>query len=129
MNGEMRDRVYNPCGVVIGRDAYFKIGVKPDAYPDSMIEWEASGEGSVRFVGGSNGREVRIRGVVPGDVTLSARLGNCVSPPPSFTFRVVSNQTIQLSAWIVTDTHTWIYSGSCGCCYGNVEKRARENKK
>ena len=103
VNGEMRDRVYNPCGVVIGRDAYFKIGVKPDAYPDSMIAWETSGEGAVQFVGGSHGREVRIRGVAPGDVTLSAKLGNCVSPPPSFTFRVVTNRTIRLSAWIVSD--------------------------
>ena len=101
VNGEMRDRVYNPCGVVVDRDAYFKIDVKPDAYPDAMITWETSGEGAVQFVGGSHGREVRIRGVVPGDVTLSARLGNCVSPPPSFMFRVVTNRTIRLSAWIV----------------------------
>ena len=105
VNGEMRDRVYNPCGVVIGRDAYFKIDVKPDAYPDSMIAWETSGEGSVQFVGGSHGREVRLRGVAPGDVTLSAKLGNCVSPPPSFTFRVVTNRTIRLSAWIVENSN------------------------
>ena len=103
VDGEMRDRVYNPCGVVVDRDAYFKIDVKPDAYPDAMITWETSGDGAVQFVGGSHGREVRLRGVAPGDVTLSAKLGNCVSPPPSFTFRVVTNRTIRLSAWIVAN--------------------------
>lgn len=103
LNGETRDLVYNPCGVVVGRDANFKIEVEPEDYPDSMITWEADGGGSVQFVGGNHGREVCVRGVSQGDVTLSAKLGNCVSPPPSFTFRVVSNQTIQLSAWIVTD--------------------------
>lgn len=102
-NGETRDLAYNPCGVAVGRDAYFKIGVEPDAYPDSMISWEVSGEGSVQFVGGSYGREIRVRGVSPGDVTLSAKLGDCVSTPPSFSFRVVTNRTIRLSAWIVTD--------------------------
>ena len=100
-DGETVNLVYNPCGVAVGRDAYFKIKAKPDAYPDSMIEWEASGDGAVSFVGASCGREVCVRGVSPGDVTLSAKFGTCVSSPPSFTFRVVTNRTVRLSAWIV----------------------------
>ena len=102
-NGETRNVAYNPCGVAVGRDAYYKIEVKPTAYPDSMIAWETSGEGSVQFVGGNRGREVRVRGVSPGDVTLSAKLGNSVSSPPSFTLRVVTNRTIRLSAWIIAN--------------------------
>ncbi len=103
VDGETVNLVYNPCGVAVGRDAYFKIKVKPDAYPDSMIEWKASGDGAVSFVGAGCGREVCVRGVTPGDVTLSAKLGTCRSTPPSFTFRVVTNRTVKLSAWIIAD--------------------------
>ena len=34
---------------------------------------------------------------------VSAKLGTCRSSPPSFMFRVVTNRTVKLSAWIIAD--------------------------
>lgn len=104
-NGRMRNLTVNPCGVAIGRDAYFRIAVEPSDYPNSMIVWSVDdgSEGSVSFVGGNTGRSVKVRGVSPGDVTLKIQIGDCRSYPPTFTLRVVEPKTVRLSAWIVAD--------------------------
>jgi len=58
VDGETHDYVYNPCGVGVGKDAYFKIAVTPADYPDEKIVWTSTVPGAVAFVGGSTGREV-----------------------------------------------------------------------
>jgi len=98
-----RSLTVNPCGVGIGRDAYFRVQVKPNALPDSKIEWSTFGAGSVSFPDGNAGREVRVRGLSAGDVELQIRIGDCDSSAPSFPLRVVENKTIKLSAWIMAD--------------------------
>ena len=93
----------NPCGIGVGEESVFRIGVRPVSYPDEMIVWHADGAGSVEFVGGGTGRVVRVRGVAPGDVELSAQIGDCSASRPRFFARVVTNMTVKLSAWIVSD--------------------------
>ena len=104
-NGRMRNLTVNPCGVAIGRNAYFRIAVEPSDYPNSMIVWSVTDDstGSVSFVGGNTGRSVTVRGVSPGDVTLKIQIGDCQSAPPTFTLRVVEPKTVRLSAWIVAN--------------------------
>jgi len=55
-NGVAHDYVYNPCGVGVGKDAYFKIDVTPADYPDAKIVWTNTVPGAVEFVGGFTGR-------------------------------------------------------------------------
>ena len=103
--GRMRRLTVNPCGVAVGRDAYFRIAVEPSDYPDSQIVWSVDEgfAGSVSFIGGNTGRAVTVRGVSTGDVTLKVQIGDCRSRPPTFTLRVVEPKTVRLSAWIVAD--------------------------
>ena len=95
--------VYNPSGVVIGKDAYFKITVKPDDYPDSKIRWSAVGDGAVAFVGGDTGREVCVRGVSEGDVNLEIDIGGCSAAKLTFPVKVVENVPVKLSVCILSD--------------------------
>ena len=103
-NGVARELVVNPCGVGIGRDAYFMVEVLPRSVPDSKIVWSAVGEGSVDFPDGNTGRAVRVRGLGAGDVELQVQIGDCGSRVPSFSLRVVENRVVKLSAWILTDS-------------------------
>ena len=111
----------NPCGVGIGRDAYFRIEVEPEDYPDSRIEWHADGDGVVSFVGGNTGREVCVRGVSEGDLTLSVDIGGCTAAKPSFLLRVVENVQIKLSAWIIEND-----KGECARTVGEVRDMVKE---
>lgn len=95
--------VYNPCGVVVDEDAWFKIGLRPADFPDSKIRWFVSGTGSVSFPDGSSGREFRVRGISPGDITLSVQIGDATSDRPCFFARVVTNSIVRASAWILSD--------------------------
>lgn len=103
--GRMRRLTVNPCGVAVGRDAYFRIAVEPSDYPDSQIVWSVDEgcAGSVSFIGGNTGRAVTVRGVSTGDVTLKVQIGDCRSHPPTFTLRVVEPKEVRLSAWIVAN--------------------------
>ena len=94
---------YNPSGIVIGGDAYFKIGLSPASYPDSRIIWSAVGAGSVEFVGGNTGREVHVRGVTAGDVRLFVSVGGCVSEKPRFLAKVVNNRQVGIAVRILAD--------------------------
>ena len=104
VDGETHDSVYNPCGVGVGKDAYFKIAVTPADYPDEKIVWTSTVPGAVAFVGGSTGREVRVRGLAPGWTRLSVQIGESPSEPPQFPLKVVTNRVLHLTAWIVRDT-------------------------
>ena len=95
--------VLNPSGVVVGRDSVFRIGVKPEAYPDAKIVWSATGVGEVAFPEGNTGRQVKVRGVSAGEIALKAQIGGCTASAPSFHAKVVQPKTVKLSAWIIAD--------------------------
>ena len=99
-DGIEHELAYNPSGVVIGKNAYFRISVAPDDYPDSKIVWRALGEGVVEFVGDNTGREVCVRGVSEGNVTLEIDIGGCSAERPTFPVRVVENVSVKISVCI-----------------------------
>ena len=96
--------VLNPCGIVVGGDAYFKIAVRPDDYPDRLIRWTSVGEGSVSFPDGNAGRVVRVRGESEGAVRLEVQIGDApVASRPCFHARVVTNTVVDVRMWILAD--------------------------
>ena len=104
VGGVRHEYVFNPSSVVVGKDSYFRIALTPEDYPDRRIVWSFDGEGatgSAVFVDGDRGRTVRVRGVAAGSARLKIQIGDAVSPPPSFDFRIVTNSTVKVSAWIV----------------------------
>ena len=98
IDGNIHHLVYNPCGVAVGKDAYFKVDVEPKSYPDSLIKWsvEASSVGDVSFPRGNTGREVKVRGVSEGSVLLNVQVGDCRSVSPKFSLNVVTNSTVDV---------------------------------
>ena len=62
---------FNPCGVAVGDDAYFKVDVSPAAFPDSDIIWRRNND-NVEFVGGDSGREVHVRGKAVGETGMES---------------------------------------------------------
>ena len=99
----LRADYYNPCGIIAGENAYFMMSLKPDSYPDANIVWHQSGTGTVSFVNGNTGRSVTVRGVTPGDITLSVQIGDAVSARPRFEARVVEETVVDVSLWIMAD--------------------------
>ena len=97
------NRVYtiNPCGVAVGDDAYFRIEVFPESFPDSDIVW-TNRNGGLDITGSGTGREVRVRGVSEGVSELSAIIGGCEWAAPTFEVHVVAPTTVCLRAWIIT---------------------------
>ena len=91
----------NPCGVGIGRDAYFRIEVSPEDYPDENIVWRCEPAGIAEIMGDGTGRAVTVRGHSEGEATLSVQIGDCRSHPPTFPLRVVPVATVDLRAWII----------------------------
>ena len=89
---------YNPCGVVVGKDAYFKVDVEPSSYPNSLIKWsvDATSIGEVTFPRGNTGREVKVHGVTEGSVLLNVQVGDCQSISPRFPLNVVTNSTVDI---------------------------------
>ena len=101
-DGVAHEYVLNPCGVGVGKVAYFTIKVTPADYPDEKIVWDKSG--GIAFVDGcGTGRSVAVRGVSEGVASLSVQIGDAVSDRPTFTFNVVSNRVVNLHAWIVSN--------------------------
>ena len=92
---------YNPCAVAVGDDAYFKIDVLPNAFPDSEIVW-SSGSGGVEFIGGDTGREVHVRGTSVCDTILEVCIGGRTHNKPGFPLKVVEARTYKITAWIVS---------------------------
>ena len=92
----------NPCGVAIGRDAYFRIELAPADYPDDEIVWSNTVPAVAEFVEGRNtGRAVTVHGLAEGETTLEVHIGDSRSNPPKFTLRVVPIATVNLRAWII----------------------------
>ena len=100
-DGVVHSYAVNPCGVGIGREAYFMVEVTPASFPDDRISWVPS-EG-LQIVGSSKGRRVKVVGTGLGEQTLSVLVGSCASPAPTFTVTVVDNVTVNLRAWIIED--------------------------
>ena len=91
----------NPCGVGIGRDAYFRIEVSPADYPDENIVWSCEPAGTAEVLGDGTGRAVTVRGISEGEATLSVQIGDCRSHSPTFPLHVVPTATVNLRAWII----------------------------
>ena len=100
-DGVGHEYTVNPCGVGVGRKAYFRVEVSPESFPDDRIVWEPSP--GLAIVGGNRGRAVTVRGVTEGVKTLTVHVGDSVSSVPRFTVRVVENVTVDLRAWIIED--------------------------
>ena len=95
---EMRNAV-NPCGVAVGREAYFRVDVAPEEFPDSEIVWVKSP--GLDFVGPGTGRRVTVRGHAPGYESLEVHVGGRTDYAPTFQVRVVEPVTVDLRAWII----------------------------
>ena len=100
-DGVTHSYAVNPCGVGIGREAYFMVEVTPASFPNDRIVWEPSA--GLQVVGSNKGRRVKAVGIGLGEQTLSVRIGSCTSPAPTFTVMVVDNVTVNLRAWIIED--------------------------
>ena len=110
-DGRLHSYLYNPCAVVVGKTATFKVDVLPEDYPDSEIVWTTNMcEGAVRFVGSNvnTGRVVTVEGISEGDVFLMAQFGDAESPRPAFFAKVVQPMTVRLRAWVVGDGMSWV---------------------
>ena len=99
--------VVNPCGVLRGQTARFRIDVAPQAFPDSNILWTASPAGALVPSTGLRGREIELTGgTATGDATVSAEILGWNGPTPTANVRVLASETvIPLYAWIVSGTN------------------------
>ena len=114
-DGRLHTYLYNPCAVVVGKTATFKVDVLPEDYPDSKIVWTTNMcEGAVNFVGSNvnTGRVVTVEGARPGQVFLSANIGDSESVSPTFMTQVVPETTVRLRAWIIGDGSQWARLGT-----------------
>lgn len=91
----------NPCGIVLGHTARFRIEVTPSSFPDTLISWEADPAYRVDFPYGNQGREVIVRGARLGDVILAAQIQGCAGPPPIAMAKVVPETVIPIHAFII----------------------------
>ena len=96
MIGVNHSYVVNPCGVGVGKDAYFRIQVLPGDYPDEKIVWSNETAGAVEFVGGDTGRAVTVCGYSPGTTHLTIHIGDSPSDPPHFPLKVVTNRVFHV---------------------------------
>jgi hypothetical protein len=100
------NRIINPCGIIIDEPATFRMEVSPAAFPDSLIEWTATPENRVEFVGNvRTGRQVSVTGNSQGDVTLTAHITGYSGPPPLVRARAMPRTTVPVYAWIVCGTN------------------------
>lgn len=99
--------VVNPCGVLRGQTARFRIDVAPQAFPDSNILWTASPAGALVPSTGLRGREIELTGgTATGDATVSVEILGWNGPTPTANVRVLASETvIPLYAWIVSGTN------------------------
>lgn len=93
----------NPCGIVLGHTARFRIEVTPSSFPDNLISWEADPAYRVDFPYGNQGREVIVRGARLGDVILTVQIQGYAGPPPVCNAKVVLETTIPVHAFIICD--------------------------
>ncbi len=100
-DGEEHCYAVNPCGVAVGREAYFRVDVAPAGLPDSEIVWVKSQ--GLDFVGPDRGRRVTVRGIAPGYESLEVHVGGRTDYAPTFQVRVVEPVTVNLRAWIISD--------------------------
>ena len=98
-DGEEHCYAVNPCGVAVGREAYFRVDVAPAGLPDSEIVWVKSP--GLDFVGPDTGRHVTVRGIAPGYESLEVHAGGRTDYAPTFQVRVVEPVTVNLRAWII----------------------------
>ncbi len=109
-DGRLHSYLYNPCAVVVGKMATFKVDVLPEDYPDSKIIWTTNMcEGAVNFVGSNvnTGRVVTVEGESAGSLFLVVNIGDSEAVPPVFMVNVVEESTVKLRAWIIGGDSQW----------------------
>ena len=100
------NQIINPCGIIIDEPATFRMDVSPAAFPDSLIEWTATPENRVQFVGNvRTGRQISVTGNSLGDVTLTAHITGYSGPAPLVRARVMPRTTVPVYAWIMCGTN------------------------
>ncbi|MBQ6103834.1 MAG: hypothetical protein IJL06_09205, partial [Kiritimatiellae bacterium] len=99
--------VVNPCGVLRGKTARFRIDVEPQSFPDSNIVWNVSNPGALVPSADLWGREIAVTGgVASGGSMLTVDIAGWDGPAPLANVHVVSSETvIPLHAWIVCGTN------------------------
>lgn len=97
----------NPCGVLRGRTARFRIDVAPAAFPDDSIVWNVSNPGALVPASGLRGREITVTGgVASGGSMLTVDIAGWDGPAPLANVHTLSSETvIPLHAWIVCGTN------------------------
>ena len=93
---------YNPCGIIQGGYAWFRIDFGRVSPPDSEITWHQSGTGAVSFPNGNTGKIVCVSGETCGDVKIEVQIGDARSPRPRFPAKVVTNSVLGVSAWVIS---------------------------
>ena len=108
-DGRLHSYLYNPCAVVAGQTAKFKIDVLPVDYPDSEITWVTNGMGSIDFVGenSNRGRIVAVTGVSTGEVDMAIYFGEAKSIMPQFKLKVLESKIVKLRAWVIGRASVW----------------------
>ena len=99
--------VVNPCGVLRGQTARFRIEISPQAFPESNIVWNASNSGALVPPTGLLGREISVTGgIASGGSMLRADIAGWDGPAPFANVHTISSETvIPLYAWIVCSTN------------------------
>ena len=99
--------VVNPCGILRGQTARFRIGIEPQAFPDSNIVWNVSNPSALVPSTGLRGREIEVTGgIASGGSMLTADIAGWDGPAPLANVHVITSETvIPIHAWIVCGTN------------------------
>jgi len=99
--------VVNPCGVVRGQTARFRIDIEPAAFPDSAIVWNLSNTGALVPATELRGREIMVTGgVASGGSMLTVHIDGWDGPTPLANVHTLASETVvPLHAWIVCGTN------------------------
>ncbi|MBR4172140.1 MAG: hypothetical protein IKR48_10860 [Kiritimatiellae bacterium] len=103
--------LYNPCGVLIGQEAKYRIQIYPAGFPESQITWSVSAPGRLEFLGNNTGSIVSVRGIAAGDATIQASVSGILGlrdqDRPTMKLRVVNPSSVKIRAWIIGDGRQW----------------------
>ena len=99
--------VVNPCGVLRGQTARFRIDVEPQSFPASSIVWNISNPGALVPSTSLQGREIAVTGgVASGGSMLTVDIAGWDGPRPLANVHTIASETvIPLHAWIVCGTN------------------------
>ena len=99
--------VVNPCGVLRGQTARFRIDVEPQSFPSSNIVWNVSNPGALVPSTSLQGRQITVTGgIASGGSMLTVDIAGWDGPRPLANVHTIASETaIPLHAWIVCGTN------------------------